>query len=217
MAARRFAKLALFLVITLAVLLWVLRATGFHWMRVPADDPYLQASVAPTLSGGDLVVVWRRKQPRFGDLVVCAEPRAEERIVIARLVGTPGDRVEIKGTNVRVNGRTLGSGSSAACPERTFVVEDPVTRAEVEQPCDSEDLGGREHLRGNLPPGKNPLPVTLEAGASQGILVSDNRMYPYDSRDFGAVELAKCTGTVVFRLVSARGFSDVQSRLSVIR
>jgi hypothetical protein len=48
-------------------------------------------------------------------------------------------------------------------------------------------------------------------------LVSDNRLYPFDSRDFGPLPQASCQETVIFRLVSRLGFSDVKKRLSWIQ
>jgi type IV secretory pathway protease TraF len=48
-------------------------------------------------------------------------------------------------------------------------------------------------------------------------LVSDNRRYPFDSRDFGPLPKASCNEAIVFRLVSRLGFSDVDTRLTWIQ
>jgi signal peptidase I len=212
--SRRLSKLLLYLAISLALVIFGLRATAIRWWRVPLDDPYLQASIAPTLAGGDLIVLWRMSRPRFGDLVLCPEPKAEDRVVIGRLVGVGGDKVRVQGNQLTVNGRSMHNGS--ACSEQSFTVTDPVTRREVEQRCDDEDLSGRVHKRGNAPPERAADPITFDAETDQGILISDNRLFPYDSRDFGPVKLTTCKETVVFRLVSAKGFSDVATRLSII-
>jgi signal peptidase I len=211
---RRLTKLLLYLAIMAGVVIGVLRATVIRWWRIPSDDPYLEASIAPTLSGGDLIILSRLSPPRFGDLALCPEPNADGRVVIGRLLGEPGDKVEVLGTHVRVNGRNMHDESGCKAP--TFTVTDPVSRKEVEQRCDHEDLSGRIHLRGNIPAERQVSPVTLTAESAQGILVSDNRLFPYDSRDFGAVNLASCKETVVFRLVSAKGFGDVATRFSLI-
>jgi len=47
--------------------------------------------------------------------------------------------------------------------------------------------------------------------------VSDNRQYPYDSRDFGPVSRETCTEKVFFRLVGAGGFYDSETRNQYIR
>jgi signal peptidase I len=211
---RRLTKVLVYLAIMAALVIGVLRATVIRWWRVPDDDPYLEASLAPTLAGGDLIILSRLSPPRFGDLALCPEPKADGRVVIGRLLGTPGDKVEVLGTHVRVNGRNMHDESG--CKEPTFTVIDPASQKEVEQGCDHEDLSGRIHLRGNIPAGRAVSPITLTAEKDQGILVSDNRLFPYDSRDFGAVSLPSCKETVVFRLVSAKGFGDVATRLSLI-
>ena len=69
-------------------------------------------------------------------------------------------------------------------------------------------------------PGKAPLkPLGGKRNVAMGtlFLISDNRYLPFDSRDFGPVPKASCQETVVFRLVSRLGFSDVGSRLSWIQ
>jgi hypothetical protein len=48
-------------------------------------------------------------------------------------------------------------------------------------------------------------------------LVSDNRLFPYDSRDFGAVPQENCQETVFFRLVGKGGFFDTATRNQYIR
>jgi signal peptidase I len=208
-------KVLLFFAVSIGIALGALRATAIRWWRVPSDDPYLEASVAPTLKAGDLIVLWRMTRPSFGDLVLCPEPKAPERVVVGRLLGVAGDRVDVQGNGLRVNSRSMHDEN--ACDVAEFTVIDPVTRLEVPQRCDREDLSGRIHERGNLPPGQNPASVTLTAGEGEGILISDNRLYPYDSRDFGPVDLASCKETVIFRLLSTKGFGDVATRFTLIR
>jgi hypothetical protein len=48
-------------------------------------------------------------------------------------------------------------------------------------------------------------------------LVSDNRRFPYDSRDYGPVERATCTDTVFFRLIGPGGFFDASRRFQYVR
>jgi hypothetical protein len=47
-------------------------------------------------------------------------------------------------------------------------------------------------------------------------LVSDNRLFPFDSRDYGPVERSTCAETVLFRLVGRDGFFDVGRRFTYI-
>ena len=39
------------------------RLTVIRWWQVPLGDPYLEASLAPSLQGGDWVLLWRGTAP----------------------------------------------------------------------------------------------------------------------------------------------------------
>lgn len=207
--------------LALALIVGVARAFALRWWRVPADDPQIEASIAPTLRGGDLVILWRLTEPDIGDLVLCPEPARTDneggRIVIGRIIAEAGDDVEVKDGRIFVNKRPLLTES--ACPEdATFRVYNPATDLEVEQHCSIERIGATAHKIGkrssmvSAPPDQ----PTLEVGRGQVWLASDNRLLPYDSRDYGSVSRSECTETVVFRLVSEDGYFDVGARFSII-
>jgi signal peptidase I len=190
------------------------RLVALRWWRVPSDDPVLEASIAPTLRGGDLVLLWRATPPRFGDLVMCPEPDASDRVVVARIVGEQGDRVVVAESNVTLNGKQ--APTERAC--EPFEVIDPNTGQEVKQHCDIEALEGQAHMRGSTAGQRlATTPEEREVGAGHVFLLSDNRQYPYDSRDFGTVERATCREAVVFRLVSKDGYFDQPNRFTFIQ
>jgi signal peptidase I len=199
--------------VILGALVGLARLVAIRWWRVP-DDPYLAASIAPTLRGGDWVLLWRLSQPTFGALVVCPEPGHPERWVIGRLLGEPGDTVKLEGSRVRVNGKL--SELDRGCPH--FLVKDPSSGAEVEQICQVEALGGATYLRG-VDSGSDVLASSQEYRVEAGtlFLVSDNRLFPYDSRDFGAVPWKSCAESVFFRLVGKEGYFDTQTRFTYVR
>lgn len=193
----------------------IARLTVLRWWRVPMDDPYLEASIAPTLRGGDLVLLWRATAPNFGALVVCPDPEDASRVVIGRIVGEGGDRVSIDGDHLEINDRSVHT--ERACSDATFEVEDPSTGSPVEQPCIIEDLGGVGHMRGGSPGKGGPPASTREVGQGKTYLVSDNRRFPYDSRNYGSLDSASCKESIFFRVVSKRGFLDVKPRFTYIR
>jgi signal peptidase I len=212
---RRLSRFLLWCGLLLAVVIGVARAAAIRWFVVPEHDPYLEASVAPTLRGGDLVILWRATKPTFGDLVVCPEPGAPERIVIGRIVGEAGDKVTINESNVFVN--DSAPRSERSCTEPEFTVRDPNVGVDVKQRCQIENLNGRLHQRGSAAGHKvQPLKVTRDIEADRVFLLSDNRLFPYDSRDYGTVERASCKESVLFRLMGRKGFKDVVSRFSFI-
>lgn len=80
------------------------------------------ASMAPTLRHGDLLVVsrpprpGRRTHPRRGDVVVLEHEGAR---LVKRLVGVPGDLVELEAGRLSVGGRPLDGGPSPRGAART--------------------------------------------------------------------------------------------------
>lgn len=213
---RKVLRFSLWTVIILAAVVALARATALRWWRVPEGDPYLEASIAPTLRGGDLVLLWRLTKPKPGDLVVCPEPEAPERVVIARVAAEGGDSIAVTGSDITLNNRR--AGTTEACKQQKFTVAHPSTGAEVEQTCQMEVLHGRAHMRGSAAGhGVQPAQVNTIVDRGKLFLVSDNRLLTYDSREFGQVEAESCTEFVFFRLVSRAGFFDVESRMVYVR
>jgi len=69
------------------------------------------ASMEPTLLSGEYVVVsrlsYRLGSPESGDIIVFHFPRNPEEEYIKRVIGLPGDEVEVKSGSVYVNGELL--------------------------------------------------------------------------------------------------------------
>lgn len=77
--------------------------------RVVVDGP----SMRPTLIGGEWIVVnrlsYKLGSPRRGDVIVFLPPtNAQTDDLIKRVVGLPGETVEIREGSVRINGQALG-------------------------------------------------------------------------------------------------------------
>jgi signal peptidase I len=193
------------------------RLTCLRWWQVPEDDPTLTTSLEPTIHAGDWLILWRLTPPGFGDLVMCPDPGEPGEIVVGRIAGEDGDLLEIDedgGLKVN-NSRAL---SERSCKRGRFEVSHPRTGAAVELRCDIEVLGGVHHQRGLKPPGGlRPMPLKVKVPSDQLYLVSDNRFYPFDSREYGPVPRESCSETVLFRLVSRLGFGDTESRLTFIQ
>jgi len=190
----------------------VLHLLFFEVWRVPSDDPLLAASIEPTLSAGDLVVVTRHTSISRGDLLRCPDPDAPGRFVVARAIGRSGERVEVKDEVVSLDGKR--TPSPRACDSAALTVHDPRIDDDVTLDCSVEDYGDmpfsaardREHPE---------APTKATVGAGKWFLVSDDRHVHLDSRDYGEVDPSTCQH-VVFRLVGAAGFGDSRRRLSIV-
>jgi signal peptidase I len=212
---RAIGRWALWALVSIVVIVVLLRVTALRWWRVPDDDPYLEASITPTLNGGDLVILWRLTPPVLGSLVICPEPKHPERMTIGRLVGEERENVVVQGSRIIVNERAFPTEGD--CADSRFKVASPQNGSELEQTCSIEVANGVLHERGNADSTADVAKLELRIGEGEAALVSDNRRYPYDSRDFGPVVRETCTESIVFRLVGAKGFFDSATRFRYVR
>jgi signal peptidase I len=213
-----FLRVVVFTAVVLGALVGALRLTCLRWWKVPEDDPDLAASLAPTLAPGDWVILWRATPPGFGDLVLCPDPEDPNEVFVARIVGEPGDSLNIDDLG-QITINNVRMRSEVACDPPKLTVPNPRSGDLVELRCDIETLGGVHHQRALVPSVATVRPTAIRRDVEAGslFLVSDNRLFPFDSRDFGPLPQASCNEAVIFRLVSRLGFSDVKKRLTWIQ
>ncbi len=211
---RALGRWTLWSLIALGVILAFLRMTAIRWWKVPVGDPYLEASIAPSLRGGDWVLLWRFTRPALGALVLCPEPKHPERVVVGRMLGEERNELKVDGTHVFVNGRI--QPKERDCVIDRFKVTPP-SGGEVELRCSMEEASGVLHARGEAEATAELPAYEVRLNPGEVVLVSDNRRFPYDSRDYGPVERATCTDTVFFRLIGAGGFFDASRRFQYVR
>jgi signal peptidase I len=184
---------------------------AFDVWTVPSDDPLLTASIAPTLSPGDLVILSRHPTVGRGILLRCPDPQAEGRFVVARAVARSGEEFTLDGETIHIDGHRVVSPHG--CPESQVSVLDPNRNEQLKLNCATEEYGEATYsvLRADHP--EPPTKAIVEAG--KWYVLSDDRHVHLDSRDFGQVDPSTCQH-VVFRLVGADGWSDWKSRLTFI-
>ena len=140
---------------------------------------YMQAfkipsgAMVPTLLIGDYILVAKKsysggKLPQRTDVIVFLFPEDETKIFIKRVIGLPGDTVEIKNKAVYINGEPLN--------EPYIQHVDP------------------RMLPNQVMPRDNLGPLTLPAASY--FVLGDNRDQSLDSRFWGYVKLEKITGKV---------------------
>lgn len=211
-------RLLVWTVIATAVVVGVLRLTILRWVRLPENDPVFTTSLLPTLEAGDLVVTQRIMPAEFGDLVLCPEPNYPSRYVIARVIGIPGDTLRIKDQIPSVNGKDFPF--ERICNPPSIRYTHPATPSqEVEQQCYYEALASQKVHKVGRAGGQKLTPEDRSYEVPDGhfFLVSDNRLFPYDSRDYGVVPRDSCKETVAMRLVSKSGWSDAKKRMTFVQ
>lgn len=207
-------KFILWTVGIFVVLCLIGRIFLFETWTVP-DDPWLSASVTPTLRAGDFVLVLTVGQAGYGDLVRCPDPEDEASYVVGRIYGTPSDVVEIKGRSIFINGKR--NDTTEACTKGSFTLNHPDTGSQIEMHCARVELGGAWHFVGTGKEYQQSNDARHETGHDRVYLISDNRDLHFDSRDYGALPQESCKQRIFFRLWGNEGFSDSETRLSFIR
>jgi len=197
------------------LLVGVVLRVGFVDVWTLPDDPRTGAAVAPSLAGGDTILYMFRNKPAFGDLVRCKDPDDATRYVVGRVVGLTGDTVEVNGGELRVGGkRYLGE---MACADAKIEIPHPTAGSTVEIVCDQYEIAGHPAFRGVATKSMMDTPLTKTVGEGMLFLLSDDRSYHDDSRDFGVVPADSCSGRIVFRLWAKDGWKDSKHRMTFVQ
>jgi signal peptidase I len=123
------------------VICGLLYAFVFETWTIPGDDAQLAASIEPTISVGDAVLVFRSTSLDVGVLARCPDPDAPGRFVVGRVIGQANDTLDISGGTFLYNGTSVSS--PVACD--TFHYRHPVSGEDIELHCSYEEFAGITH------------------------------------------------------------------------
>lgn len=172
------------------VIVHYLRSTVFEAFLIPS------ASEAPNILPGDhfLVnkLVYQRRPPQRGDLVVFRTPPDRRLTWIKRLVALPGDTVAVRGNEVFINGKKLEHDRQ---PRSSF----PALPAAIQgEPM--LEVNGSHRYPILLGPAVGAIPDFPEKKVPEGqvFVLGDNRNDSTDSRQFGFIALGEIIGTFEF-------------------
>ena len=198
-----------------ALVVLVLRAFVFEPFRIPSD------SMMPTLLDGDFIVVNKyayglrlpvlnRKiiatgEPQRGDVVVFRYPLDPSTNFIKRLVGLPGDHVEVRDNRIVVNGQpvpfTLDGKYNDGCYINLSKAEEQlgdhrhqaifcpvaIDRQPLLSSCNRTGLRGYVCGDEDAPGFLRTAPWSGEVPAGQYLMMGDNRDNSDDGRSWGFV------------------------------
>ena len=188
------------------LLFGVFRTAIADWNPIPS------ASMHPNLLEGDVVFVNRLAfdvkvpltdvivahtgDPRRGDVVTFFSPQNGMRL-IKRVIGLPGDTIEMRGKRLYVNG-------AVASYEELGLADEPLAPRGVKALHVEEDTAGNRHeIQWLARRGERDDFGPLTIPADHYLMLGDNRDNSEDSRWFGLVPREKLIGRAVGILVSA--------------
>lgn len=135
-------------------------------------------SMEPNFKTGNYLIVdelsYRFRQPQRGEIIVFKYPKNPSQRYIKRIVGLPGEEIEIKNSEVLISGKVLDESKYLSEKVKTKLI-------------DREILPNYEFTK-----------ITL--GKNEYFVLGDNRFFSYDSRYWGSVPKENIIGRVFIRL-----------------
>jgi signal peptidase I len=193
--------------LVMVLLMLALRSAVADWNDVPTG------SMKPTIMEGDRVFVnklaydlkvpfttWHIAQwdnPKRGDVVVFFSPADGMRLV-KRVVGLPGDRIELRDNELVVNGKNV---QYEPLPQK--VVNELPASEQSQHEYATEELATHAHPMMATPMLRAPRtfgPITVPQG--KYFMMGDNRDNSYDSRFYGCVDRDRIVGKATSVVIS---------------
>jgi signal peptidase I len=200
-----------------ALIALTLRAFVFEAFKIPSG------SMIPTLSIGDHIFVnkftyglripftkirfWDVGEPERGEVAVFIYPVDEKKDFIKRVMGAPGDRIRLEGTDVFINGEKLEHRPLTVKPHptdrRRLLVENgtektiPYVRGWENYDFFEEVTNGHPHVVQYEKFGMRE-PLEFEVPDGQYFMMGDNRDNSADSREWGFVPFENVKGEAMF-------------------
>ena len=199
--------------------LFIFRGAIADWHPVPTG------SMKPTILEGD--VVWENKlaydlqipftdislarlgEPNRGDIIVFTSKAANKRM-IKRLIGLPGETIEIRKNQLFIN------GSPADYSKLRDPILEPLREADKEEGVYAlEHVGNLTHVMQVKPHYYNPMknygPITIPK--DQYFVMGDNRDNSADSRYYGLIPRSEIRGHATRILLSLNTNESYKPRI----
>lgn len=198
---------------------------GFAFFRTAVADwnPIPSGSMRPNLLEGDVVLVNRLAydvklpltdvivahlaDPRRGDIVTFTSPKEDKRL-IKRVIGLPGDRIEMRNEVLYINGKAADYSASELLQEP---LDNGGTIAAMRVTESFDQNKRRVQLLAGVPSRNTFGPLVVPEG--QYLMLGDNRDNSADSRYFGFVPRHLLIGQAKRILVSADILGNWHPRL----
>lgn len=156
-----------------------------YFIRTFLVQPFLVSgnSMKPNFSNGDYLLVdqvtYRLREPRRGEVVVFSYPRDKSNYFIKRVIGLPGERLEIRDGKI-----TVWNGDH---PEGFTLNESYLPPPSALSRFDKK--------------------TEFILGPSEYLVLGDNRQFSFDSRDWGTLPAEDIIGLARLRLWPPKGLT----------
>lgn len=180
--------------------------------RSSIASPYKipSGSMIPTLKIGDFIFVSKLSyglkipftnkniinfsQPKRGDVIVFVEPREQKLDYIKRVVGTPGDKIELKNDKLYINDKLA---ERHEVKDEKYLYDYPSAPIRDAATVYEENIDGKEHTMMEFSRiAENFGPVTVPPGHL--FMMGDNRDNSGDSRVWGYLPIRNVRGRALF-------------------
>ena len=166
----------------------VLRLVLFDWLTVRGDD------MLPTLVSGESYLVYKRAHdPERGDLILFVTP-GNGPITVRRVLGLPGDKIELKNQTVYVNGQPVRDEKQG---ELQMDADGPLSRKLDRYRETLPPAGDRSFAIARDPQRHSKDQAVLVVPPASFYVYADNRNHGRDSREYGPVPAGNLRGIVV--------------------
>jgi signal peptidase I len=145
------------------------------------------SSMEPNFSNGQYLIIdelsYRFGDPQRGDVIVLHYPNNEKEYFIKRIIGLPGETVQIDNGSVTIFNKEY--------PQGTTLNESYLPSQGLSFPHNTALVGGNK---------------TLTLGSDEYFMMGDNRLASSDSRDWGPLKRREMVGKVFVRAVPLSQF-----------
>ena len=174
--------------------------------RIPVASNY------PTILPGDRIlankIAYKSSDPQRGDLIVFVNPANRRQNYIKRIVGLPGDTVEIRDNVVYINDRKLEIRKldDSSLDKIRIKIQGKLLEGDV---YEETNVDAKYKILLARPPHDKASPdfAQITVPKHHCFVLGDNRNNSFDSRNFGAVPLATIKGRADYLYWCAKDWS----------